>query len=113
MAFGAGTVAAEQQGAVPVDPRPYAVGSIRETFDANPHLERVLPAMGYSSAQREALAETINACCAAENVAYVLDASPARLDRMMTLDMPLLRVRYRFVQLDGPPLEDRVVQLLG
>jgi len=112
MAFGAGTVAAEQHGAVPVDPRPYAVGSIRETFDAYPHLERVLPAMGYSAAQREALAETINACCAAESVAYVLDASPARLDRMMTLDVPLMRVRYRFIQLDGPPLERRVLELL-
>jgi len=113
MSFGAGTVAAEQHGAIPVDPRPYAVGSIRDTFGANPHLERVLPAMGYSAAQREALADTINACCAAEGVAYVLDASPARLDRMMTLDVPLLRVRYHFVQLDGPPLEDRVVELLG
>ena len=68
--------------------------------------------MGYSAAQREALAETINSCCAAERVAYVLDASPARLDRMMTLDVPLMRVRYRFIQLDGPPLERRVLELL-
>jgi predicted GTPase len=46
MAFGAGMVAAERHGAIPVDPRPYAVGTIRDTFEANPHLERVLPAMG-------------------------------------------------------------------
>jgi len=112
MAFGAGMVAAERYGAIPVDPRPYAVGTIRDTFEANPHLERVLPAMGYSKTQREALAATINACCAAEEVSYLLDASPARLDRMMDLDVPLVRVRYRFVQLDGPPLEERVMQLL-
>jgi len=112
MAFGAGMVAAERHGAIPVDPRPYAVGTIRDTFAANPHLERVLPAMGYSEAQRESLASTINACCAAENVSCVLDASPARLDRMMHLDVPLIRVAYRFVQLDGPPLEERVMQLL-
>jgi predicted GTPase len=112
MAFGAGSVAAERYGALPVDPRPYAVGTIRDTFAAYPHLERVLPAMGYSVAQREALAATINACCAAEGVACVLDASPARLDRMMQLNVPLVRVAYRFVQLDGPALEKRVIGLL-
>jgi predicted GTPase len=52
-------------------------------FAANPHLERVLPAMGYSEAQRESLQATINACCEAEDVACVVDASPARLDRML------------------------------
>jgi len=113
MAFGAGTVAAERHGAIPVDPRPYAVGTIKDTFAANPHLERVLPAMGYSEAQREALAETIRACCEAEQVSCLLDASPARLDRMMHLDVPLVRVAYRFVQLDGPPLEERVMELLA
>ena len=112
MAFGAGMVAAERYGAIPVDPRPYAVGTISDTFEANPHLERVLPAMGYSEAQRGALAATINACCEAEQVRFLLDASPARLDRMMDLDVPLVRVGYRFVQLDGQPLEERVMQLL-
>ena len=112
MAFGAGMVAAERYGAIPVDPRPYAVGTISDTFEANPHLERVLPAMGYSEAQRKALAATINACCEAEQVRFLLDASPARLDRMMDLDVPLVRVGYRFVQLDGQPLEERVMQLL-
>jgi predicted GTPase len=113
MAFGAGTVAARKHGATPVDPRPYAVGTIGETFAANPHLERVLPAMGYSEEQREALAATINRCCAAENVSYVVDASPARLDRMMALDVSLVRVTYRFRQLDGPAIDQRVLALLG
>jgi predicted GTPase len=112
MTYGAGTVAAGRYGAIPVDPRPYAVGTIRDTFAAYPHLERVLPAMGYSEMQREALAATINACCAAENVSFVLDASPARLDRMMHLDLPLVRVGYRFIQLDGAPIEERVLALL-
>jgi predicted GTPase len=112
MAYGAGTVAATRHGAIPVDPRPHAVGTIRETFAANPHLERVLPAMGYSADQRSALQETINACCRAEDVAFVVDASPARLERMLDLDVPLLRVSYRFVQLDGEPLEERVLALL-
>jgi predicted GTPase len=112
MAFGAGIVAAERYGATAVDPRPYAVGTIRDTFTAYPHLERVLPAMGYSEAQREALRTTINACCRKEQVACVLDASPARLDRLMELAVPLVRVRYRFEQLDGPALERLVAKLL-
>jgi len=112
MSFGAGTVAAQRAAAIPVDPRPYAVGTIRDTFEANPHLERVLPAMGYSEVQREALTETINSCCAAENVACVIDASPARLERMLELDVPLARVSYRFVQLEGEPLENLVRNLL-
>jgi len=113
MSFGAGTVAARRHGATAVDPRPYAVGTIRDTFTANPHLEKVLPAMGYSHAQRESLEATINACCAAEDVACVVDGSPARLDRMLHLDVPMTRVTYAFVQLDGPPLEERVLALLA
>ena len=112
MSFGAGTVAALRHGANVVDPRPYATGTIRDTFAAYPHLERVLPAMGYSRAQREALRSTINDCCAAEKVDCVVDASPARLDRMMELDVPLLRVQYHFIQLDGPPLDALVLGLL-
>jgi predicted GTPase len=113
MAFGAGMVAAERYGAEIVDPRPYAAGTIRDTFAANPHLQRVLPAMGYSQAQRESLQATINDCCRAEKVDCVLDASPARLERMLDLEVPLIRVEYRFKQLDGPPLEEQVLGLLG
>jgi predicted GTPase len=95
-----------------VDPRPYTVGTISDTFEAYPHMQRILPAMGYSEAQRDALAETINACCAAEEVACIVDASPARLDLMLELDVPMVRVLYRFRQIDGPPLENRVRALL-
>jgi predicted GTPase len=112
MSFGAGTVAARRHGATVVDPRPYATGTIRDTFEAYPHMKRILPAMGYSEQQRESLAETINACCAAENVTCIVDASPARLDRMLDLDVPLARVIYRFRQIDGPPLEELVKRLL-
>ena len=72
----------------------------------------ILPARGYSEDQREALAETINACAAAEGIACVVDASPARLDRMLDLDVPMARVTYRFKQLDGTPLEERVSKLI-
>jgi len=104
MAFGAGTVAVQRLGGIPVDPRPYAQGSIRKTFEAYPHLHRVLPAMGYSEAQRHELRDTIHACCAAEHASCVVDACPGRLDHAISLDVPLVRVRYRFRQIDGPPL---------
>jgi predicted GTPase len=112
MAFGAGIVAAERQGATPVEPRPYAVGTIAETYEAYPHMQRILPAMGYSKEQRKSLAETINACAAAEQVACVVDASPARLDRMLKIDVPMVRVTYRFRQIDGDPIEERVLGLI-
>jgi len=112
MAFGAGIVAAKRHGATAVEPRQYAVGTIADTYDAYPHMTHILPAMGYSDEQREALAETINACAAAEGIACVVDASPARLDRMLDLDVPMARVTYRFRQLDGTPLEERVKELL-
>jgi predicted GTPase len=112
MAFGAGCVAAERLGATAVEPRKYAVGTIADTYDAYPHMTHILPAMGYSDEQRAALAETINACAAGEGIAAVVDASPARLDRMLELDVPMARVTYRFKQLDGQPLEEKVQELL-
>jgi predicted GTPase len=106
MAYGAGTVAARKHGAIPVDPRPYAIGSIGDTFTAYPHMELVLPAMGYSDEQRGELRDTIHACCKAENATLVVDACPGRLDRIIELEVPIVRVRYAFRQLDGPPLLD-------
>jgi predicted GTPase len=108
MAYGAGTVAARRHGAVAVDPRPYANGSIHDVFDANPHLEQVLPAMGYSTEQRQELQNTIHACCSAEDVSCVVDACPGRLTNAIDLDVPIARVSYAFKQLEGPPLLDLV-----
>ena len=59
MKFGAGMVAARRYGADPVNPRPYAVGTIKETLARYPDLEDLLPAMGYSDEQKNELEETI------------------------------------------------------
>ena len=112
MSFGAGIVAAQQYGARPVDPRPYAEGTIRDVFTANPHLERVLPAMGYSDFQRASLRKSALACCRGEGIGCILDASPAFFDWELDDEVPVVRVSYRFVQLDGPSLLDRVMNLL-
>lgn len=105
MAAGAGAVAARAGGAREfVDPRPFAVGSIADAFARHPHIGPVLPALGYSEEQRRELSETIRRCGAEA----IVDASPSRLDRFLTLPAPVVRVGYSFRQVSGPPLLDLV-----
>jgi predicted GTPase len=90
MAFGAGAVAARQVGAVPVDPRPYAVGQLAEVLDAHPAIEAALPAVGYSPEQLADLERSIAAIpCDA-----VLAATPIDLGRLVSVGVPIRRVRY-------------------
>jgi len=98
MSYGAGVVAARRLGAAAlVDPRPYAVGSIRTTFEKYPTTGALLPAMGYGEEQRHDLEETIRATPAD----LVLVATPIDLSRVITLDKPWLRVRYELEEI-GP-----------
>lgn len=91
MAYGAGVIAAEKLGAAELlDPRPYAVGTIKDTFAKYSHLSRLLPAMGYGKTQVEELEKTINDSPAE----LVLIGTPIDLRRIMKLDKPALRVRY-------------------
>jgi predicted GTPase len=103
MPYGAGVVAAGRFDAAElVDPRPFAVGSIREVLDRYPHLQPLVPAMGYGRTQIRDLQQTLNAVPAD----LVLSATPIDLTRVMTLDKPITRVRYELEQVDGPPLAD-------
>lgn len=91
MAYGAGVIVAEKLGAAElIDPRPYAVGTIKDTFTKYNHLSRLLPAMGYGKTQIEELEKTINASPAE----LVVIGTPIDLRRIMKLDKPALRVRY-------------------
>jgi len=99
MSYGAGVVAACQFGAAgQVDPKPYAVGSIRTTFERFPHLKGLLPAMGYSETQREELEETINRT----PCDLVLVATPIDLARLLHLNKPSLRIGYEIVERSKP-----------
>jgi predicted GTPase len=101
MSYGAGVVAARSCGAGElVDPRPYAVGSIRGTFDRYRHLSTLLPAMGYSALQRHELQETIERT----PCDLVLVATPIDLSRVIQLDKPSLRVTYEVEELTTPGL---------
>ncbi len=103
MKFGAGVVAARRYGAADiVDPRPYAVGSIAETFEAYPETGPVLPAMGYGERQIRDLEETIRATPADR----VIIATPIDLSRLISMDKPSHRVRYELQVIGRPTLEE-------
>ncbi len=107
MPYGAGVVAARQCGAAElVDPRPYAVGSIRGTYERFPHLTNLLPAMGYSAMQRHELEETIRRT----PCDLVLIATPIDLARVIKLDKPTLRVTYEVEELTKPGLAELLVK---
>ena len=107
MPYGAGVVAARQCGAAElVDPRPYAVGSIRDIYERYPHLKHLLPAMGYSAMQRHELEETIRRT----PCDLVLIATPIDLSRVIKLDKPNLRVSYEVEELTKPGLAEMLAQ---
>jgi predicted GTPase len=110
MPFGAAKMAADQFGAkVVVDPRPYAVGSIRDTFRKYPHIGTALPAMGYSDEQVEELEKTINAVdCDA-----VLFATPIDLGRLLNVKQPAVRVRYELADLKPTSLGDVIDRFIA
>jgi len=90
MSFGAGVVAAQRYGAEMVDPRPYAVGSLREVFAKYSHIGPLLPAMGYSERQLAELEATIQRT----PCELVLVATPIDLAKMIDVGRPAVRVRY-------------------
>jgi predicted GTPase len=109
MAFGAGTIAARQHGAATiVDPRPWATGSIAETFARYPNIGAVLPAMGYSKAQLDELAHTIRAVeCDA-----VVTGTPIDLGRLIDAGHPLRHATYELRELGTPNLAQILAPLV-
>lgn len=102
MPYGAGFIAARKAGAVIVDPRPFAMGSIKITFEKYFHLENVLPAMGYGKKQIEELEKTINKA----DVDAVVIGTPIDLNRVITIKKPSVRVKYDLQEIGRPNLID-------
>ena len=101
MTYGAAVLAAKAGGASElVDPRPFAVGSIKDTFAKYPHMTQLLPAMGYGRKQMEELRETI----ARSDAELVLIGTPIDLRRVIELDKPALRVTYRLQEIGEPTI---------
>jgi predicted GTPase len=103
MRYGAGIVAAQKYGAAEIiDPRPFAVGSIKKTFEKYNHLDKVLPAMGYGEKQCRDLAATI------EKIPcdLVVSATPIDITRVIKVRKPILRVGYELEEIGSPTLKD-------
>jgi len=103
MTYGAAVLAAKQHGAAElVDPRPFAVGSIAETFEQYPNVGTLLPAMGYGREQMDDLRKTIER----SDADLVLIGPPVDLRRLIELDKPALRVTYKLQEMGEPTLKD-------
>jgi len=109
MAYGAGVVAAKEAGAAEiVDPRPYAVGTIRDVYASYPDVGALLPAMGYSDQQVADLAATINATPAD----VVVIATPVDLRRLARFDKPAVRVSYELAEEGSPTIAAAIAAVL-
>ncbi len=110
MAYGAAWIAARRFGAAEIiDPRPFAVGSILETYAHYPTTGDVLPAMGYGSKQMRELEETINST----DADLVLIGTPIDLNRLLKLKKPTQRVRYELQVIGQPTLADLLEDKMG
>jgi predicted GTPase len=106
---GAGYAAAIQfKAGTVVDPRPFAVGSIADTFASYPHISRVLPAMGYSPKQIEELRQSIEST----PCDLVLSATPINLRRLMPISKRVVQVSYDIGEEPGSPLKKYILQFL-
>ena len=103
MKYGAGTVAARQLGAAEfIDPRPFATGEIKATFEKYPNIGVLLPAMGYSDQQLKDLETTINA----SGADVVVIGTPMDLRRIVKIKLPAVQVGYDIQEIGHPTLED-------
>lgn len=110
MKYGAGVIAAQKYGAAEiVDPRPFVVGEIRETFEKYPEIGAILPAMGYGEKQMADLQATIEAA----DVDSVVIGTPIDLARVITIDKPNTRVTYELDDYSDPSLGQVIQEVLG
>ncbi len=110
MKYGAGYVAATKFGAKEIiDPRPFAVGSIVDTYRKYNHLSMILPAMGYGEKQTKELEETINH----SNAELVVVGTPIDLSRVMKMQKPWVRVKYELEEIGKPNLEDVLARFIS
>lgn len=102
MEYGAGVITARRFGAVQlIDPRPYLVGTLKETFQSYPAMGSVLPAMGYGRQQMQDLQETINKT----ECDLVLSATPIDVTRLLSINKPSIQISYEYKDNSKPTLE--------
>ncbi len=110
MSFGAGWLAARDAGAAEIlDPVPYAVGSIKETYRNYPNARKIVPAMGYGESQIQDLQATIQAVPAD----VVVSGTPIDLRRVLSVGKPIASVGYELEELEPGGLEHELGAVLG
>lgn len=102
MAWGAGIKAAEEFGVKVIDPRPFAKGGLAKAFVEFPHMQKIVPAMGYTADQLKDLEATLNAA----KCDIILNGSPADLSRVLNVNKPIVRVKYDVAPYGGDDLAD-------
>ena len=110
MKIGAGVVAARRYGAASlVDPRPFIVGKLKDTFEKYPEIGTLLPAMGYGAEQLHDLEKTING----SDCDSVVVATPIDLSRIINIRKPNTRVYYDLQEIGKPDLSDVLEEFLS
>jgi predicted GTPase len=105
MTYGAGWFAAKEAGAAEIiDPKPFAVGSIKTIYESYPNAGQILPAMGYGEAQIKELEATINAT----DAEVVVEGTPIDLRRIVSVDKPIANVSYELEELEPGVIEEAV-----
>ncbi|MHC4269499.1 MAG: cyclic 2,3-diphosphoglycerate synthase [Planctomycetota bacterium] len=109
MSYGAAVIAARQYGSSKlVDPRPFAIGSIKETFNKYPGINNLLPAMGYSQEQIHELEETINQA----DCDTVITGTPIDIGKIIKINKPIVRAKYELQEISKPDLSDLIQAFL-
>ncbi|MHC4183327.1 MAG: cyclic 2,3-diphosphoglycerate synthase [Planctomycetota bacterium] len=109
MAYGAAVIAAQEHGSSAiVDPRPLAVGSIKETFKKYPDIGNLLPAMGYDQKQILELEETINQT----DCDIVIIGTPIDLSKIIKINKPVVRAKYELQEISKPGLKEMIIRFI-
>lgn len=106
--YAAGYVAAKKYGAEPVDPRPYATEFFKKIYEEYPHMGPVLPSTGYTPEQLRELEKTINKA----PVDAVVLGTPSDIARLIKINKPVVRVKFRVKIIEGPTIEDMIEEFL-
>lgn len=102
MAYGAGYVAAINNGAIIIDPRPYLTGTMRTVFEEFPQITEIIPAMGYNDQQIKDMEDTLNKA----EAEIIIDGSPIDLTKLIKSNKPIVRVSYDIEAIKSPTIEE-------
>ena len=102
MSYGAGFVAATNNGAIIIDPKPYITGTMKKVFEEFPQIIQIVPAMGYNDQQIKDMEDTLNKA----DCEIIIDGSPIDLEKLINSNKPIIRVTYDIEPVSSPTIEE-------